>query len=264
MTSLEQLLEALADLDRTREAMTAGGWQAQATSLIRKLDPHYGDATIYFCDMRAVGLSTDRVQGATSPILDLRLRDHLKRDGLWRGRGFCAVIAASEILDSYHRLLTDWHAVRRIIGVALHEFCHYSECPPLSSESQAETLLAACPPLAECISSAAEPGIDRVTGQAHPAWHQHDFRFARAAIHVTHRATVLAPEWKLAIDDVWRNRFGLSSQAAYVEALGDEPEQRSGESLAAVMQSPMPPIFGFFGLWDINRAQRASVTGSTE
>jgi len=242
--------------------MLKNDWKRDAEALLAAIDPDNVEPKYVFdyADPIAAGeLTAEPGQsivrscgGFTWSLLDLQLRSALRARGLWRGRGFATLIDASGIEQRFaESRLPATDARRKILGIALHEFAHCVESRPPLAEQRADEILAKSAAAREWLAEPLWKGLDRVDPSP---WHQHDFRYGRAAIHCWYRASRLAPQWDFLPGEVWlTTNYWLAPPSDYVDALGDEPERRAGEPLRSILTSPIPDAFREFGERDLER-----------
>jgi hypothetical protein len=230
-------------------------WKHDACELLRRLDPEAG--ALYLLDMAETKTDPCGCQGVTSILYDLCLRDSLKERGEWQGRGFTCLIAATEIFASFHKTgLPYFDARRKVLAVAIHEYCHFLEARPLMSEDRADAILESAPDLARYLrETPITVGAD--DPNADPSRHHDGLRFGRLASHALHRANVWAGFELFHANDIWTaaDVYGLAGPTLYAQALGDEPQRLIGEPLRSIVNSPLPERYAEFCHQDLERAR---------
>jgi len=190
----------------------------------------------YVCDAATVAAEYDRpgLAGYTSSFLDVLLERSLRAQSRWRGRGHASVIFRN-------RIKTDAFA----LGVAAHEAAHHLDVlAELGQPADAIGL-----PDGDLRALIAEP---IPTGCAAVA--EHGLEFTRAALHLAFRIQRLpglgwfGPEFMC----IAGSRYGLSSCFAYVDALGDERQERASEPITAILASQPPAAFA--AVWESDAA----------
>lgn len=218
--------------------MISAGWEERATELIHTADRC--DEPIYLVDAamcRDLFQLDQGVAGFTSRLLSLQLRPIL--NGTWEGPGFAAVVDP-----------TRHHRTDDLVGTCLHEYCHHVLSRPDFDDVAAVQSLASCPQSHPPTS----PELVVLKVPKAPPWTHHGPVFLRVVIHLAHRIRFRIP---IGAADLVQEIYDLANVLAYQAALGEEPQRRYWEPLAAIAASDPPAGFREFAEWDLQRARRA-------
>jgi hypothetical protein len=232
-------------------------WKNEARALIQQLDPH-AVGPLYLLDAADVGANGDFF-GCHSLLLDIQVRSRLKARGEWFGRGPVILIDVRRIRDHFRKIGATARDIRKkTLAVVLHEHIHSQVGRPPISEQETDASLARMPETAAYLRTAPiRVGLDDA---AVAPWKDHcGLVFGRGAVHMAHRATQAG--LRFTVGDLWASALihDLGPHCEYVEALGDEPAQRIGDSLRQIINSPAP-AYASFCRRDIQRslARRAT------
>ena len=226
------------------------GWQDETIRLIRQIDPDAGP--LYPCDMRGAGVAPGDVLGCFDATFDLSMRETLKAEQRWTGRGACFLVDGSGVEESFRQsCIPAADARRKILAAAIHEYSHFLEARPVISEASADRIIAQYP---EALCLLALPTQLSVTWPTAP-WEGHAATFGRIAIHLWFRAVEAG--WDFHPNDIYPSSdyYALLGPLHFVEALGDEPRKRLKDSLRAIVNSPLPAEYQNFCESEISRAR---------
>ena len=212
-------------------------WALEAEQLIQ--DAAGDDLPVcYCCDAATLPAEYDRAgfAGYTASFLDVLLEQPLRDEMRWRGRGHASVIFCNRIESDYFAL-----------GVAAHEATHHLD------------LLAELGQPADAIG--VPPGDLRALlcepiPQGKEAQPEHGLAFIRAGLHLAFRIQRLPGVSHFGVDAmrIAGSRYGLSHVYHYMEAIGDERQERIGEPITRILKSPAPAEFAALFASDIARA----------
>lgn len=156
-------------------------------------------------------------RGWTCCLLDIVLADHLL---LPRGqRAFVAILRDDQLRND-----------AELVDVALHELAHDLESLQKPAATDQPANLGGL-----AVLSVASLPASFATNDSNPAGDIHGDRFARAAVHVAHRAR--AAGWQTSATALH------AFSPRLVQSLGDEPREREAEPITAILDSVAPPAF---------------------
>lgn len=173
----------------------------------------------------------------TGPTLDLQLRPQLEDAGLWRGRGFAAVVDVAFLTS----LTADRPTAESLAMCAvLHELSHWLSwpAPPRDVDEQAFSVA-----LVDAVRAKQATSGQAAPVPKGPPWINHGLRFIRCGCHLLARS-ITGGYW---LPDQWMaiagKRYGLSHVDGYWAALGGEPDRLNGSPIRDVLGQPLPTRF---------------------
>jgi len=221
-------------------------WIAESASLCREISAptldHVG-IVVLDADNDPLGaqLLPDGACGLTSPLLSYAL----SKSGRGSPEDFVTVVSCDRIARGY----TDsWSRSFLAINVVLHELAHHLDGLVRKMLHQRQHGRTAVDDsdldwltLESLMDVAAKPSRERSL-QSTP-WFHHEAQFARAAIHIAHRANELKFRTMTSYMRVAGERYGLSPVALYTVHLGDEPRRRRADPIVEVLADDAPVEF---------------------
>jgi len=218
---------------------------ALAERLARNVVPDLGNRPLYVVQPRDDGrISSATIGGSKGlffPDLDSVMRPELEALGEWRGPGVCLVLDAEAF---YREGLSEFETERKIVGVILHELCHWLDKPErkeIASTAEAFnrfTEVWGSPPKRK-------PQFP-VPLLAHPD------TFQRLAVHVLYRCNhgggyCLSPR-RLAISSTYAGLEYLPDPQEFVGTLDQEVRELVDLPLREIAARKQPTAF--IQLWD--------------
>ena len=193
---------------------------------IRRVLSRVVDQKIEIAFASELGVEVDAsVAGLTSRTLGSMIREKNPGD-------FVEHRPAMLIADAHLRALDHVAAGILFDATVLHEAAH------LVTENHVAVDVPAAP-LINLIGTPPKTWPEYSTG---PKWVTHDCRFIRALILIASR--LQSRKCRVVISQAFNHElFGLAPIEAYVEALGDEPEETDMMPLRTVLALPMPDEF---------------------
>lgn len=174
------------------------------------------------------GRFTDHgIGGYTAPALSQRLKNHLRRMGVWRGIGFAIVV------DLWSMLAIDEAAQLALI---VHELGHCLE------NAWALPLLR-LPSLGADIFSGPKPDEHFAADDGHriaAPWESHTTRWLRCVIHLRHRAELAGMPLAFPQLSAAGPFYGLSPADAYGEILADEVHDQATQPIERILETRCP------------------------
>lgn len=220
-------------------------WKANATALLRRLDPGAAELPLYIL-MQSEAVSAlliDDCRGITGRTMSTDLRHLLIASGEWEGFGFATILC--DDIETY--LDFEW--------IVVHEYCHFVEHGDPGWLIEMVRRVEEQQPAEAAAWAPAEP-IIHAYDPPRP-WSDHDHSFIRMAAHLARRAEMIHRHVGWDIDDVVPQRLYLpqSRASAYAEHLGDEPERLAHLPMTAVATTSPPPAYEAFAAADLERAE---------
>jgi hypothetical protein len=208
---------------------------AESIRIIGEIEPTLRDIPIYLVDVAEFDLRDKALDclGFTGPLLDIELAHQLSQRGRWRGPGFAAALYVDRIGNRFADLL----------GVVLHELAHWMTFADRVSRFDGDL-----PTLSRLASQAIEEiyRLEATNPTHQPEWYGHELPFIRAACHLAHRARQVCDvkPWHLRFSGPYYS--GLYEER-WLDLLGDELQDRSGEPIKHILRSrPPKPFKGLF------------------
>lgn len=223
-----------------------------ATGAARAIAPDvFGTGPLHVAHFRELGIRTKSFGGLYTRRLDLMFQQQLVDMGRWDGPGNCILINTDSLVrrgrghSRWARAARRREVAAAYHGVVLHELAHVldDDYPRLALDAGEQAARGLEFRLALVDRGISEERMDAVRNSIRlPRWFGHGQRFIRLAMHLAVRA--LAAGIDVAATDVIETMdYGLSSTAAYVAALGREPERIAGWPIARIKATAAPAFF---------------------